>query len=71
MQTWCMAIVFECSMRIGASPEAVFDLSLSVDAHLDSMARSREQATAGVTTGMIGLGEEVRGALSTLGFPSG
>lgn len=37
----------------------VFDLSLSIDAHLGSMASSRERAVAGVTSGAIGLGESV------------
>jgi len=37
----------------------LFDRARSIDAHKDSMARSREQAVAGVTTGLISLGEEV------------
>lgn len=39
--------------------EALFDASLSIDAHLDSMSASRERAIAGVTSGRIGLGESV------------
>jgi ligand-binding SRPBCC domain-containing protein len=39
--------------------DELFDASLSIDAHLDSMAHSRERAIAGVTSGMIGLGETV------------
>ncbi len=69
MQTPVMGVAFECSMTIRASPEVVFDLSLSVDAHLESMAGSREQATAGVTTGMIGLGEEVTWRAVHFGIP--
>ena len=38
---------------------ALFDLSLDIDAHIDSMSRSRERAIAGVTAGQIGLGETV------------
>lgn len=39
--------------------ESAFDLSLSIDLHLGSFARSGEQAVAGVTSGVIGLGEFV------------
>ena len=39
-------------------PEA-FDLSLSIDAHVGSFAASGERATAGVTSGIIGMGEFV------------
>jgi hypothetical protein len=39
--------------------ERVFDLALSVDAHMSSMAGSHERAIAGVTSGHLGLGEEV------------
>lgn len=38
---------------------ALFDISLSIDAHVDSMAHSGEQAIAGVIAGRIGLGETV------------
>ena len=41
------------------SVEALFDLSLDIDAHVASMARSRERAVAGVVSGRIGLGETV------------
>lgn len=42
-----------------ASPERLFDVSLSIDEHLGSMAGSGERAVAGVTSGLIGLGETV------------
>lgn len=42
-----------------ASPERLFDVSLSIDEHLGSMADSGERAVAGVTSGFIGLGESV------------
>jgi ligand-binding SRPBCC domain-containing protein len=45
--------------RIAAPPEQCFRLSLSVDAHLQSMGRSRERAVAGVTTGLLALGDTV------------
>lgn len=45
--------------RVPCDPEVLFDLSLSIDAHLASMRRSGERAVAGVTSGTIGLGETV------------
>ena len=50
---------FERSTSLPIGPEQAFDLSLSVNAHLDSFARTGEQAIGGVTTGVIGLGEFV------------
>ena len=50
---------FICLTEIQAPPDAVFDLKLSVDAHLDSMRRSRERVVAGVTNGQIALGDSV------------
>ena len=41
------------------SAEALFDLSLDIDAHIASMSQSDERAVAGVRTGLIGLGETV------------
>jgi uncharacterized protein (UPF0548 family)/ligand-binding SRPBCC domain-containing protein len=42
-----------------ASCEELFDASLSIDAHVQSMGRSGERAVAGVTSGSIGLDETV------------
>ena len=44
---------------IRAPIERCFDLSLSIDAHVASTARTGERAVAGVTRGLIGLGQEV------------
>jgi ligand-binding SRPBCC domain-containing protein len=44
---------------IRAPAERCFDLSLSVDLHLASASSTGERAVAGVTSGLIGLGEEV------------
>ena len=41
------------------SAEAMFDVSLGIDAHVASMSQSGERAVAGVTSGRIGLGETV------------
>lgn len=44
---------------IHAPVQAVFDLSRSIDLHVDSMAHTRERAIAGRTSGLISLGESV------------
>lgn len=44
---------------IKASVERCFDLSLSVDLHQGSMAHTRERAVAGVTSGLMDLGDTV------------
>jgi len=54
-----MTVTFDLETIIRATPEAVFDASLDVDAHLASMEESGEEAVAGVTSGQIGLGETV------------
>ncbi|UOQ56217.1 SRPBCC family protein [Leucobacter allii] len=50
---------FMLETRIDAPARECFALSLSIDAHTGSMARSGERAVAGVTTGEIGPGESV------------
>lgn len=47
----------------------LFDLARSIDAHKNSMAQSREQAVAGVTSGLIFLGEEVTWRAWHFGVP--
>jgi ligand-binding SRPBCC domain-containing protein len=44
---------------IAAPVERVFDLARSIDLHTASTSRTRERAVAGVTSGLIGLGDEV------------
>ena len=44
---------------IGAAPERCFDLSLSVDLHRQSVAHTHERPIAGVTTGIMRLGDTV------------
>jgi ligand-binding SRPBCC domain-containing protein len=60
---------FRIETVIAASAEACFDLSLSVDAHTDSMAASGEGAIAGVTTGVMTLGDSVTWQARHLGIP--
>jgi len=54
-----MTFTFDTVTTIAASPKAVFDASLDIDAHLASMEASGEKAIAGVTSGLIGPGETV------------
>lgn len=54
-----MTVRFEHATVIAAPIEKVFELSLDIDAHAASMSDSNERAVAGVTSGRIGLGEEV------------
>jgi ligand-binding SRPBCC domain-containing protein len=51
--------IIELTTRIAAPIERVFDLSRDIDLHVRSTAHTGEQAVAGVTRGLIGLGEEV------------
>ncbi|MFP6584524.1 MAG: SRPBCC family protein [Candidatus Hydrogenedentota bacterium] len=44
---------------IDAERERVFDLSLSIDAHVASASRTNETAVDGKISGLIGMGEEV------------
>jgi ligand-binding SRPBCC domain-containing protein len=54
---------------INAELSAVFDLSLSVDAHTESMGGSKEKAVAGVMTGLLGLGDSVTWQAIHFGLP--
>ena len=45
--------------QIKAPIEIVFDLSRSIDLHLLSTSKTKEEAVAGITSGLIGLNEEV------------
>jgi len=59
----------ELSTPLSASPERCFELSLSVDAHTASMADSVERVVAGVTSGVMGLGETVTWRARHFGIP--
>ncbi len=50
---------FERCTSLPVDCATAFDLSLSIDAHLDSFQRSGERAVGGITSGVIGLGEFV------------
>jgi ligand-binding SRPBCC domain-containing protein len=54
--------------RIAAPRERVFDLARSLDLHQDTVAQTRERAVAGVTSGLLGLDEEVTWSAWHLGW---
>ncbi|MFI7588556.1 cyclase [Spongisporangium articulatum] len=54
---------------VPASPKACFALSLSVDAHTASMRDSGERAVAGVTSGVMELGDTVTWRARHFGVP--
>ena len=51
--------VIELSTVIRAPRERVFDFARRIDAHQDSTGGTEERAVAGVTSGLIGLNDEV------------
>jgi ligand-binding SRPBCC domain-containing protein len=51
--------VIRLTTPIAAPPARVFDLARSIDAHQQSAEGTHERAVAGVTSGLIGLGDEV------------
>lgn len=51
--------LIEIETPIDAPVNIVFDLSRSIDLHVESTSQTNEKAVAGCTTGLIGLGEEV------------
>ena len=52
-------LVIRLWTSIAAPPERVFDLARSINAHQNSAEGTQERAVAGVTRGLISLGEEV------------
>lgn len=55
-----MAII-ELTTDINAPIGRVFDLARSIDLHANSTSKTGERAVAGVTSGLIGAGEQVTG----------
>lgn len=51
--------IIEITTTVAAPAERVFDLARSIDLHTASTSGTNEQAVAGVTTGLIGAGDEV------------
>ncbi len=54
----CMPVI-TLTTEIAASIDTVFDLSRSIDLHIESTSQTNEKAVAGRTSGLIGLGETV------------
>lgn len=54
---WQITIIIDT--QINAPVERVFDLSRSIDLHIQSIKHTGEEAIAGRTGGLIGLGESV------------
>lgn len=59
----------ELTTEVRATPEQCFELSLSVDAHQSSMSDSGERAVAGVTSGVMRLGDTVTWKARHFGVP--
>jgi ligand-binding SRPBCC domain-containing protein len=64
-----VAVSFRVETRIGAPPAAVFDAARDIDLHVGSQERAGERAVGGVTSGLIGLDEEVSWRARHLGIP--
>lgn len=60
--------VLRFETHINAPCERVFDLARSIDAHRQSASATSEKAIAGVTTGLLGPGEEVTWQARHFGF---
>ena len=64
-----MTTSFVCRTESSLRPERLFDLARSVDAHVESQKGSGERAVAGVTSGLIGAGQEVTWRARHFGIP--
>lgn len=64
-----MTASFVCRTTSSLRPEQLFDLARSVDVHVDSQKGSGERAVAGVTSGLIGAGQEVTWQARHFGIP--
>ena len=58
----------ELETFVAAPPERCFDLSLSVEIHLESTARTGERAVGGKTSGILGAGDTVTWRAKHLGL---
>jgi ligand-binding SRPBCC domain-containing protein len=64
-----VATEFECVTDLPVSPQVAFELSLSIELHLASMAKSGERAIGGLRAGQLGLGQEVTWRARHFGLP--
>lgn len=61
--------VIQLMTTIKAPITTCFDLARSIDLHLQSMEHTKEKAVAGITSGLIGLGETVTWKARHFGIP--
>ncbi|MFC4395109.1 SRPBCC family protein [Arthrobacter sedimenti] len=64
-----MTASFTCRTESQLPVEQLFDLARSIDLHVDSQKDSGERAVAGVTSGLIGEGQEVTWRAKHFGIP--
>jgi ligand-binding SRPBCC domain-containing protein len=64
-----MTVSFVCRTASALPRERLFDLARSIEAHLDSQKVARERAVGGVTSGLIGEGQEVTWQARHFGVP--
>lgn len=54
-----MTAHIRCTTMVPTDQETAFDLSLTIEVHLESFSKSQEQAVAGITSGVMALDDEV------------
>ena len=64
-----MTVSFECVTTLGIPPAAAFDLSLSVTAHLASMARAHERPVGHVESDALHIGDQITWRAWHFGIP--
>jgi ligand-binding SRPBCC domain-containing protein len=68
-QTGAMTVSFVCRTESSLPREQLFDLARSVNAHVESQKGSGERAVGGVTSGLIGQGQQVTWRARHFGIP--
>ena len=68
-QAVAMTVSFECVTTSTRSAPEMFDLARDIDVHTHSQAGASERATAGVTGGLIELGQTVTWKARHFGLP--
>ena len=68
-QTGAMTASFMCRTESQLPAERLFDLARSIDVHVESQRTSGERAVSGVTSGLIGEGQEVTWRARHFGIP--
>jgi hypothetical protein len=64
-----MTVSFVCRTESALPPARLFDLARSIDLHVDSQEHSGERAVDGVTSGLIGEGQDVTWRARHFGVP--